>query len=49
MVATRNKILAWMNDECPMGPPVAADDCQDRKTFAIRQITAMTKQAIPSQ
>ena len=53
MAATRNKILACMNDDGqmvpPMNPPVVADDCKDRKTFAIRQITAMTKQTIPNQ
>jgi hypothetical protein len=32
-----------------LGPAVEADECQDQKTFTILQITAMTKQAIPSQ
>jgi hypothetical protein len=50
MVATRSKILACKNVKGPKpGPVVEADKCQDQKTFTILQITAMTKQAIPSQ
>jgi len=51
MVATRNKILACKNATCPTGcPEVAADDDdQDRKMSTTLQITAITKQAIPSQ
>jgi hypothetical protein len=50
MVATRSKILACKNVKGPMmDPGVEADECQDQKMFTIFQITARTKQAIPSQ
>jgi len=49
MLATRNKILACIIDPGSMGTPVAAEGCTGRKTFASRQITATTKQAIPGQ
>ena len=49
MLATRNKILACIIDPGSIGAPEGADGCTDRKTISMRQITAMTKQAIPSQ
>jgi len=50
MVATRSKILACKNVKGPkLGPVVEADERQDQKMFTILHITAMTKQAIPSQ
>jgi hypothetical protein len=46
---TRNKILACIIDAGSMGDPVTAEGCKDRNTVAIRQITAITRQAIPNQ
>jgi hypothetical protein len=50
MAATKNKILAWKNDPYPTGFPRAAFDAiHNPKAVVILQITAMTKQTIPSQ
>jgi hypothetical protein len=50
MVVTKNKILPWKNDKYQMVcPGVTLSGSQNPKALTALQITAMTKQAIPSQ
>jgi hypothetical protein len=50
IAATKSKILAWKNDQYPRGFPRAAFDAiHNPKAVAILQITATTRQTIPSQ
>jgi len=50
MVVTKNKILAWKNDKYQMVcPGVTVNGSKNPKAFTTLQITAMTKQVIPSQ
>jgi len=50
MVVAKNKILAWKNDKYQMVcPGVTFSGSHSPKAFTVLHITAMTKQAIPSQ
>jgi hypothetical protein len=50
MVAAKNNMLAWKNDKYQMVcPGVTANGSINPKAFTALQITAMTKQVIPSQ